>query len=210
MVVCDCSHLHPHVQCMIRFSFFHSSVLWPKGVTEVLHQEATDRYMIGVHVTVNPLMYRAVVTVIISWGLSLSFLDHQSLSQPVDRLCFSPWGALIQSRIAYYWLCHLWKPLLLPARSANGVVGQGRNCFGAIRCHPTFCMKQTIRRDQIWPCSNNGGHFMSHLRFMIQTWSLLSYCPLQTAPLSYEFLLVGCPDVSEPEFEWQLWHCYTL
>ena len=47
-----------------------SSALRPKGVTEALHRRATGRYMIGPHVTVNPLIFMAVVTVLVSWRLN--------------------------------------------------------------------------------------------------------------------------------------------
>ena len=41
------------------------SFLKPKGVTEALHQGATGKYVIGPLVTVNPLIFIRVVTVLI-------------------------------------------------------------------------------------------------------------------------------------------------
>ena len=66
----------------------------PKGVTEAIHQEAFDGYMIETHVTVNPLISIAVVTVLIS--KYLESVDCPSLPQlPLCWLTLcSPLGVL--------------------------------------------------------------------------------------------------------------------
>ena len=67
--------------CIIGFSFFQSFplVLRPTGVTEAAHLGAVSRYryMIWPHVTVNPLIYMAVVTVHIFWRLMHVALECQ-------------------------------------------------------------------------------------------------------------------------------------
>ena len=48
---------------------------------DVAQSRLTGRYMIGLHVTVNRLIYKAVVAMLISWRLNRIAMDCQSLSQ---------------------------------------------------------------------------------------------------------------------------------
>ena len=122
---------------------------------------------------------------------------------------FLSWGTSLQFWTVYHQLHHFLAPLLSPLVQLVRF-WSWRKLIWSHWVHPSFCMSQAIRKDQVCPSSNKGGCLIPHPLLAIYIRDLICLTAHLRPPLLIGLVRAGCPVVSEPQLEWRQWYCHTI